>query len=117
MYPTSIQLNEKPVYVLFVDLSAFNHINKEWLFKFIEQRFSDDEEKTLFSILNAIYSHATTALAETPTDTFNKSTGVRQGGPESPKNQAIENVATFRYLGDEIEFDEPTTCEAEVYYY
>ena len=75
----------KPVYVLFVDLSsAFDHINREWLFKSIEQRFSNAEEKTLFLILKAIYAHTTTALAETPTDIFNISTGVRQGGPESP---------------------------------
>ena len=30
------------------------------------------------------------------------------------QNQAIENVTTFRYLGDEIKYDEPTTGEAEV---
>ena len=30
------------------------------------------------------------------------------------QNQSIENVKTFRYVGDEIKFDEPTTGDAEV---
>ena len=30
------------------------------------------------------------------------------------QNQSIENVTTFRYLGDEIKFNEPSTGEAEV---
>ena len=76
---------KKPVYVLFVDLSsAFDHINRDWLFKSICQRFADHEETRLFHILQAIYVHTTTALAENPTDIFNIFTGVRQGGPESP---------------------------------
>ena len=76
---------KKPVYVLFVDLSsAFDHINRDWLFKSIYQRFSNNEETTLFQILQAINLHTTTALAETPDDIFDISTGVRQGGPESP---------------------------------
>ena len=76
---------KKPVYVLFVDLSsAFDHINRDWLFKSIHQRFAEDQDKSLFLILQAIYAHTTTALAETPDDTFDISTGVRQGGPESP---------------------------------
>lgn len=76
---------KKPVYVLFVDLSsAFDHINRDWLFKSIRQRFADHEETALFQILQAIYVHTTTALAENPTDIFDIFTGVRQGGPESP---------------------------------
>ena len=62
-----------------VDLSsAFDQINRELLFKSIEQRFPNDDEKTLFSIINVIYSNTTTALAETPTDIFN---GVRKIAP------------------------------------
>ena len=33
---------------------------------------------------------------------------------ETLQNQSIENVTTFRYLGDEIKFNEPSTGEAEV---
>ena len=29
-------------------------------------------------------------------------------------NVSIENVKTFRYLGDEIKYDEPSTGDAEV---
>jgi len=76
---------KKPVYVLFVDLSAaFDHIVRSWLFKSIEQRFIPNSDNTLFRILEAVYSHTTTALSETPNDIFELTTGVRQGGPESP---------------------------------
>ena len=78
-------LDRKPVHVLFVDLSsAFDHINRDWLFKSIHQRFKSSQDKTLFNILQAVYSHTTNALADTPNDIFELSTGVRQGGPESP---------------------------------
>ena len=30
------------------------------------------------------------------------------------QNQSIENVTNFRYLGNEIKFNEPSTGEAEV---
>lgn len=76
---------KKPVYVLFVDLSsAFDHVNRSWLFKSIQQRFTPDQDTTLFQILQAVYHHTTTALAETPDEIFEISIGVRQGGPESP---------------------------------
>ena len=52
---------KKPVYVLFV---AFDHINRDWLVKSIRQRFVNNEETTLFQILQAI------TLAETLTDIF-----------------------------------------------
>ena len=76
---------KKPVYVLFVDLSsAFDHVIREWLFKSISQRFKSDRPTKLFDILQAVYSYTTTALSETPDDSFEILTGVRQGGPESP---------------------------------
>ena len=76
---------KRSVYVLFVDLSAaFDHVIRDWLFKSIYQRLPPNEDKTLFKILEAVYSHTTTALSETPLDVFELSTGVRQGGPESP---------------------------------
>ncbi len=76
---------KKPAFVLFVDLSsAFDHVVRSWLFKSIQQRFPPNVDNTLFQILEAVYSHTTTALSETPEDIFNLTTGVRQGGPESP---------------------------------
>ena len=76
---------KKPVFVLFVDLSAaFDHVVRSWLFKSIYQRFSPNTDNTLIRILEAVYSYTTTALSETPGDIFELTTGVRQGGPESP---------------------------------
>ena len=73
---------EKPV---FVDLSsAFDHVTREWLFKSISQRAMPNKPTKLFNILKAIYSFTTTALSETPNDSFKILTGLRQGGPESP---------------------------------
>lgn len=74
-----------PVFALFVDLSAaFDHINRKWLFKTIRQRFTNDQETKLIDILESLYDHTTTSLAETPDDIFETKSGVRQGGPESP---------------------------------
>ena len=38
----------------------------------------------LIELLETLYQHTSTSLAETPNDRFETSTGVRQGGPESP---------------------------------
>ena len=75
---------KKPVFLLFVDLTAaFDHFEREWLFKTIYQRFSNDEEKKTTKLIESIYSYTTIALAETPDDIFRLTSGVRQGGPES----------------------------------
>ena len=74
-----------PTFILFVDLSAaFDHINREWLFKTIKQRFPASADINLIHLLESLYSHTTTALAESPDDIFEITLGVRQGGPESP---------------------------------
>ena len=76
---------EKPVYILFIDLSAaFDHVVRPWLFQSIYQRFTTEADTTLIKILEALYNHLTTALAETPEDIIELILGVRQGGPESP---------------------------------
>ena len=74
-----------PTLILFVDLSAaFDHINRDWLFKMMKQRFPAFADINLIHLLESLYSHTTTALAETPEDIFEITLGVRQGGPESP---------------------------------
>ena len=76
---------KKPVYVLFVDLSAaFDHVERKWLFKSIRNRFPDASDLKLINLLESLYSSTTTALAETPDDKFELTVGVRQGGAESP---------------------------------
>ena len=61
---------KKPVYALFIDLSAaFDHINRSWLFKSISLRFPRQSDKiTLIKILESIYQNTTSSLAETPDD-------------------------------------------------
>ena len=74
---------KKPLYLLFVDLTAaFDRIQRKWLFMSIRQRIKGS--KKLVDILETLYQHTTTALAETPRDIFELMLGVRQGGPESP---------------------------------
>ena len=76
---------QKPIMLLFVDLSSvFDHVIRKWLFKSIYQRFSPDACVSLIKLLEALYGHTTTSLAENPEDVFKLLTGVRQGGPESP---------------------------------
>ena len=76
---------KKPVYVLFVDLTAaFDHIERDWLIKVIKQRLPENVDNTLIQLIEALYSYTTTALVEAPEDVFELTLGVRQGGPESP---------------------------------
>ena len=39
---------------------------------------------TMIQLIQTLYDHTTTALTETPDEKFELTTGVRQGGPESP---------------------------------
>ena len=76
---------KKPVYALFVDLSAaFDHVRRKWMFKSIKNRHSKESDKKLVQLLETLYEYTTTALTETPGDKFRLSTGVRQRGPKSP---------------------------------
>ena len=76
---------KKPTYVLFVDLTAaFDHVERSWLFKTLRYRYPTGTEETMLKLLESLYSCTTTSLAENPDDTFKLTSGVRQGGPESP---------------------------------
>ena len=73
----------KPVYAIFVDLTAaFDHVDRKWLIQSIKQCFGGGFDMKLIEILEKLYEHTTTALAETPNDIFQTISGVRQGGPE-----------------------------------
>ena len=74
-----------PVNILFVDLAAaFDHVERSSMFKTIRRRLSDDSDSKLLDLLETLYEHTTTALAQNPEDEFELTNGVRQGGPESP---------------------------------
>jgi len=76
---------KKPVYAMFVDLSAaFDHVERKWLFQSIKSRFPKGFNPEVIQLLETLYENTTTYLAETPNDEFKLTSGVRQGGPESP---------------------------------
>ena len=71
--------------LLFVDLSsAFDHVDRNWLFQTLRKRSIYPNLEPVLQLLESLYSHTTSALAETPEDPFELTIGVRQGGPESP---------------------------------
>ena len=73
---------KQPLFLLFVDLTAaFDHIPRKWLFESIRLRFPDRMNIKLLQILETLYSDTSLTFEET---TFKTSSGVRQGGPESP---------------------------------
>ena len=70
------------LFLLFVDLSAaFDHIPRKWLFKSIDLRFTNGRTPQLFKILETLYKHTSLTYEGV---TFTTTSGVRQGGPESP---------------------------------
>lgn len=75
----------KPICALFIDLTAaFDHVNRDLMFEIIQRRLSATSDMKLITLLQLLYSHTTTALSETPEESFKLTSGVRQGGPESP---------------------------------
>ena len=73
---------KQPVFLLFVDLSsAFDHIPRRWLFESISLRFRANQQPKILSILNLLYTKTSLTYED---NTFTTSSGVRQGGPESP---------------------------------
>ena len=75
---------EQPLFLLFVDLTAaFDHISRKWLLDSIRLRFPAGENPKLFDILENFHRKTSLTYEEAKT-TFPTSSGVRQGGPESP---------------------------------
>ena len=81
---TNIRLNTEAIIPSFYLSSAFDHAIRKWLFKSIYQRFPPNADVTLIKLLETLYSHTTTALADNLDDVFRLLSGVRQGGSESP---------------------------------
>lgn len=76
---------KQPVYALFIDLTAaFDHVPRSVMFQSMKKRLSRTHSMKLINLLEVLYSHTTTALAEAPEHTIDVQRGVRQGGPESP---------------------------------
>ena len=74
----------QPIYLLFVDLTAaFDHIPREWMFESVRLRFADHQDTRLIDILEKLYEN-TSLTFEDAKSTFVTTSGVRQGGTESP---------------------------------
>ena len=72
------------LYLLFVDLTAaFDHIPRKWLFETIKLRFPEGRYPKVFQILEKLYSNTSLTYDEA-NEIFMTTSGVRQGGPESP---------------------------------
>ena len=75
---------KQPLYLLFIDLTAaFDRIPRKWLFDSIRLRFPEGESVRLFDILGKLYQKISLTYQEAQV-TFLVTSGVRQGGPESP---------------------------------
>jgi hypothetical protein len=73
---------QQPLYLLFIDLSAaFDHIPRKWLFDTIRLRFTDKKTPSMIKILEKLYQQTSLTYEE---ESFQTTSGVRQGGPESP---------------------------------
>ena len=75
---------KQTLFLLFVDLTAaFDHVPREWLFRSINLRYSTGKYPRLFQILERLYTKTSLTFPEA-NKTFETTSGVRQGGPESP---------------------------------
>ena len=75
---------QQPLYLLFVDLTAaYDHIPRSWLFQSIKLRFPNNECPTAIQVLEKLYENTSLTFLEA-NSTFPTTSGVRQGGPESP---------------------------------
>ena len=100
---------QQPLYLLFVDLSAaFDHINdRKWLFDTIPLRFTDKKSPIMVKILEKIYQHNSLTYEG---ESFQTSSGVRQGGPESPflfnlyLDFVMRLILEKSHLNDDIKF-------------
>ena len=108
---------KKPAYALFVDLSAaFDHVERRWLFQTIRSRFPNEFNHEILELLESLYSNTTTALAETPEDTFSLTVGVRQGGPESPMLYNLYMDFVMRIYLDECKENNIKFLELSIVY-
>ena len=72
---------QKEIYIGMVDLSAaFDHIRRDWLFTIVQGYFGN---LTMFEIIRDMYSKTECTMKGSST-VFKTTSGVRQGGPESP---------------------------------
>ena len=77
----------KEIFLLFIDLTAaYDWCVRKWLFKSIYNRINPDDEIVLncVRIMEELYRKTECAMKNNPDDYFETTSGVRQGGSESP---------------------------------
>ena len=82
----SYRLNKK-LFILFVDLTAaYDWCVREWLFLSINNRINENDASTstCFRIMEELYKKTAAALKSDKPKYFETTSGVRQGGTESP---------------------------------
>lgn len=86
LHHNSVRLN-KETFLLFVDLTAaYDWCVRSWLFQSINNRIheNDTPTSTCFRIMEELYQKTEAALKSEKPKYFETTSGVRQGGPESP---------------------------------
>lgn len=80
------ETSDKKLYVCFVDLTAaFDHVNRDMLFKTIKSRIHSNQNNANIQIIENLYQVTKSYLQhEDPDCSFSTSSGVRQGGQEGP---------------------------------
>ena len=79
-------LSQRKLYICFVDLTAaFDHVNRNLLFKTIRQRLPPNQDTTNLDIIEQLYMSTRSYIQNsTPDNSFATTSGVRQGGMEGP---------------------------------
>ena len=79
--------SNRKLYTCYVDLSsAYDHINRNFLFSTIRNRIPQSEHTDCIDLIEQLYKSTKSYMAngDPASETFSTSSGVRQGGNESP---------------------------------
>ena len=111
------------IYTGYIDLSsAFDHVRRDWLFKIVKATISRDGlDPRLIDIIENLYQRTTAYMSGDEKDMrFKTTSGVRQGGTESPYlfnilmdfcMQKFEKCCKEKGISDiKIEFQIPSTA-------
>ena len=95
-------VSQKELFICFIDLSsAFDHINRDMLFKSIRNRLPLNSLTTTIDIVENLYKFTKSFLqGDNPDDAFRTEAGVRQGGVEGPPLYNLYSDYTLRVYND-----------------
>ena len=98
-------VSQRELYICFIDLSAaFDHINREMLFKTIKNRLPESSTTTTVDIIQNLYDFTKSFMqGDTPNEAFRTESGVRQGGVEGPPLYNFYSDYSLRVYSDKKE--------------